>query len=373
MKEPLEHINVFHGILLFITSVGLINHVTIIPSLAESAGKDSWISVILTLGVTLFWIILIYMICKKTEQRNLYLWLQEHIGSLFAKIFSLLLIIFLCVLIAATLYDLVIWTKISYLTTTPKLVIVTTYIFLCFCLALTNIRTIAMVNILLLPWIILFGLFVMTANMPNKDYSLLTPILDKGFEPVFQGMIYSGAGQVEILLILLFQHRIKTRIKYWHLAVTSIFLAGLSIGPLTGGIAAFGLEEMMKMRFPAYQQWTLVTLGRYIEHLDFFSIYQWLSGAFIRISLGLFLIVDYLNLPKGKKRMLPLGILSLLFIGLLHVPITDMQFVNFLHRYYLPGSLLFFFFISLLLFIAIFLKKGGSSHYEQVSENKPIT
>lgn len=153
----------------------------------------------------------------------------------------------------------------------------------------------------------------MTANISKKEYSLLKPFLEFGVDPVLQGMVIAGGGFIEIILLLLMQHRIKKSIKLYHVLILVVFLIGLTFGPLTGAISEFGPELAKEFRYPAFEEWRLVTLGTYVEHLDYFSIYQWLSGAFIRISLAIFLIPDLLNITDTKKRGIILLVVSLLF------------------------------------------------------------
>ena len=62
-------------------------------------------------------------------------------------------------------------------------------------------------------------------------------------------------------------------------------LMGLTMGPTIGAITEFGPIEAAKQRYPAYEEWGLGSIGRFIEHFDFLSIYQWLTGAFIRVGL----------------------------------------------------------------------------------------
>ncbi|XRD23741.1 hypothetical protein AABM34_14730 [Lysinibacillus fusiformis] len=62
-------------------------------------------------------------------------------------------------------------------------------------------------------------------------------------------------------------------------------------------------SEASKQRYPAYEEWGLVTIGRYIEHLDFFSIYQWLTGTFIRVSFLLYIVADLLKMTGDPKRI----------------------------------------------------------------------
>ncbi|WP_035187508.1 GerAB/ArcD/ProY family transporter [Alteribacter aurantiacus] len=359
MHQKNERINIFHTLAIFITSVGLLNHVIILPPLTEVAGRDGWISILLSTIIALLWVYIIVFINKKTNQKNVYNWLIDHTGIITANIFVFVLILFLLSLAVVTLNDLVTWTNVSYLPNTPKLVLVITYVLLCFCTAITNIRTLAILNILLLPVIIIFGIYVASINMPVKDYSLLTPVLEHGFQPVIKGMIYPGAGLAELFLLLLIQHRVKSRYKYWQVALIVVFLGGLSFGPLTGGIAAFGVEQLKQLRFPAYQQWNLVTMGRYIEHVDFLSIYQWLSGAFIRISLMFFIIVDLLDIKPGRNRVIGLAFLSVILICSLYLPFSDMQFIMFIQTSFLPFSFAFLFVISLLLLMIILVKTKG--------------
>jgi hypothetical protein len=182
-----------------------------------------------------------------------------------------------------------------------------------------------------------------------------------------QGMIYSGAGLSEIFIIILLQHHLKTQIKYSYLVVLVIILAYLTFGPVTGSIAAFGPIESARQRFPAYELWSLVTLGRFVEHVDFFSIFQWLSGAFIRISLALYIIVDLVGIPQGWRRITALIVFSLLIMISSLLPFTDNQFLHFLSNYFLPLSMMFLLAFSFFLSAAVFIvnrlkKKRGNVH-----------
>ncbi len=74
-------------------------------------------------------------------------------------------------------------------------------------------------------------------------------------------------------MLLFLQHQIKGRIRWYHFTIILIILMGLTMGPLIGAITEFGPSEAAKQRYPAYEEWGLVTIGRYIEHLDFFSLF----------------------------------------------------------------------------------------------------
>ncbi|WP_369404961.1 GerAB/ArcD/ProY family transporter [Piscibacillus salipiscarius] len=205
------------------------------------------------------------------------------------------------------------------------------------------------------------GIFVATTNMPNKDYSLLLPVFVDGFRPMLTGMIFTTACILEVFMILFLQHKIKNKINYVGLVIVTLFLILLGLGPVMGGIAAFGPDAVIKERFPAYIQWQLVSIGRFIEHLDFFSIYQWLSGALIRISLTLYVLAEVLQIDDKKKRRRFLLVVGSLIVIVTLLPINDLLFVSFIKNIYLPFNLIFLSLLSLILFILIVIKGKGKN------------
>src|SRR5690606_15365783 len=128
------------------------------------------------------------------------------------------------------------------------------------------------------------------ANIEHKDYSLLFPIFEHGFtSDILVSVVYLLGCFAEITLLLLLQHHLKKPIKLWQLIAFVLFIIMLAFGPTVGAIAEFGPVESAKQRFPAYEQWKLIKIGMYIEHLDFLSVYQWFTGTFIRSTISLYL------------------------------------------------------------------------------------
>ncbi len=122
----------------------------------------------------------------------------------------------------------------------------------------------AIVNGVLLPFVVLLGFFVMTSNFPHKDYSLLFPVFSNGNTPIFSGMLYAGSGLIEIILLFFMQHRIKGKVRFFPLLITVLILFELILSPVTGAIAEFGPYESARMRFTAFEQWRLVTFGHFL-------------------------------------------------------------------------------------------------------------
>lgn len=322
-----------------ILAIGLMNHVIVVPPLLQVAKRDAWISVLVVMLPYLAWVGLLHRIMKRTGQEPLLLWLNRHWGRIASGTVRAFFIIYLFLIAVMTLKDTTMWTHTSYLPRTPEPVVSASLVLVSVFAVHFGIRTIAVASGILLPFVIVFGDFVMSANLPQKNYALLTPILEHGWEPALRGTMYVGGGLAELFILLLFQHRLKSDVRPWSLYLLASFLVLLVLGPVTGAISEFGPYEAAELRYPAYEEWRLVKIGKYIRHVDFLSIYQWLSGAFVRIALSMFLLLELLTVSHKKYRAAGSALLGLALVILVELPVSDMQYTAFLKRYYLPGSL----------------------------------
>lgn len=336
---------------IFMLSIGLMNHVIVIPLLLDAAGRDAWISALTALVALPLWLPLLYFVMKQSNQMNLFLWLKTEFKSAIAYFVAIIGSLLLLVIGYITLSDTVTFTTTTYLTRTPDWAVLLTITAMCFYNAYYGIPSIAKTAVIIFPFVIIFGILVMIATAPHKDYSLLKPIMENGFTPVLQGMIYVGAGCVEIFIILFMQHHFQARFSFTALFIISVLAASLCIGPTIGAIIEFGPKEAANLRYPAFEQWRLIKLGTYIEYLDFLSVYQWMSGAFIRISLVTALIPELFHVTDKKSRLWILIVIYITIFLATLIPISDYKFLDLLYKFVLPLSLLSI--LSLSLFIGI--------------------
>ncbi|MHA6258839.1 endospore germination permease [Sporosarcina sp. CAU 1771] len=296
-------ISILHVIFLSMTMIGLKNHVTIIPSLLSGAGRDAWISILVSTFAMVPWVFLLLYIHKKSNQHSIIDWLKMKVGKVVANIFLYVTVIFFLILAAFTMAEVLQWIISTFLPTTPMLPLLIVFTVLCIHLVSTNIQTIAMVNVFVLFWVVVFGFFIAFTNLQVKNYELLQPFFEHGVQPVLKTAVFPASGFVELLLFLFIQHKVKDRMRWYHFVVMLFILMGLTMGPTIGAITEFGPIEAAKQRYPAYEEWGIGTIGRYIDHFDFLSIYQWLTGAFIRVGLILFIVADLLKMSGNKKRI----------------------------------------------------------------------
>jgi len=333
-------INFFQACTILMLTNGLTNHVIVNPMLLDAAGRDSWISAIAAGLLFMPYCLLLALFMRKSGQRALQPWLAEKTNQVVAWALTIPLLIQLYLIGAMTVIHSATWTITNYLPGTPKVVLAVILTGLCALYASWGIRVIAIMSGILLPLVIILGSFAGISNYPQKDFNLLKPYLEFGVDPVLQGMIYAGGGFVELVALIAMQQHLKSKVAPWKLMLYGSLMVYIMLGPLVGAITEFGPSEAAKQMVSPYEQWRLVKLGSYVEHVDFFSIYQWLAGACVRISLSIFLVLDLLRIQRNELRNRFIMLIALSYVALSVFPINEYAFYLWMYRYYFPISLI---------------------------------
>ncbi len=365
-------ISILHVIFLSMTVIGLKNHVTIIPPLLDAAKRDGWLSVLFSGGIIFFWLFLLVYIQKKSKQELIRDCLTEKVGKVASSTVIYIVAIFLLIIAAFTMVETLQWVNTTFLPQTPVLILLFVYTILCILLVTTSLQTIVIVNVFVLFGVVILGFFVAFTNIQVKDYSLLRPFFEHGFQPILHGMIFPASGFIELLLLLFLQHQFKEQLRWYHFTIILAILIGLTLGPLIGAITEFGPSEAAKQRYPAYEEWGLVTIGRYIEHLDFFSIYQWLTGTFIRVSFLLYIVADLLKMTGDPKRIWQMIAPPFFIICLPLIMLNESLFLKVKGHYILSATFIFLFALSIFFIVVAFLsdkssKKGKTEEQDMKS------
>lgn len=358
MTKSASTINFFQACIVLMLMNGLANHVIVNPMILDASGRDAWLSVLLAGGLFLIWTAMLLWVMRRSGQRPLKDWLASRTHP----IVSWLLVAPLCAQLyligGMTTIHTSTWTLANYLPTSPRTLLVVSLAVVCMLPAIWGLRSIAILSAFLLPFVIALGYFVSFSNMRHKDFTLLVPVAEHGAGPIWNGVVYASGGFVELIVLLAMQHRLNVKVKLWKILVYACVSVYVMLGPVIGAITEFGpTEAMLQMESP-YEQWRLVKIGDYIEHIDFFSIFQWLSGASIRISLSVYLLVELLGIKNARaKTGFVIGaIASYVVVGIM--PINEYDFYLWMYRYYFPISLVVMLCMSATwMFVALFGKR----------------
>ncbi|MCU6711264.1 endospore germination permease [Paenibacillus sp. J5C_2022] len=354
MSKGSGNLSIWLSFSILLLSSGLVCHVMAIPIILDVSLRDSWLTVIVAAPLFLVWLLLLHIVMKGLHGQRLPDWLQREYGIIPAWLLRLLSIVILFFSGTYTLRDTSLWTVTTYMQQTPMIVVIVSAVALAMLAAYKGIRTIAMTSSILVPFVILLGYFIMGANTRYKDYSLLLPVLEHGWSPVFRGVVYVLAGLMEVWILLLYQHELRQRMKWWQLILLGLFLVGMTMGPTIGAITEFGPQEAAKQRHTAFEQWKILSLGIFLQHVDFLSIYQWLCGSFARIAISLYLIVDMADIRRPSRRLIALSIASVAMIcGAKFSKLRDDQAIMYLQNIHLPGMFIFTSLLVAFLILAI--------------------
>lgn len=350
------NITALQAYMMLLLSSGLTLYVTITPLLLQTARRDAWISAVLALIPVLVWIPLLAYLIEKLERTSIQSWLKQHYGSALSRTISAAVWGFVLIVAYISLFDTIAWVRISYLPATPHQVSAFLLLALCGMAAAAGIRAIAVSAGLLLPLAILLEFYVSGANFQLKNYALLLPVLEHGWKPILQGAAYACAGVFELIVVLFIQDHLSSTLKPRGLLMMSAIFVAATTVTLVESIAVFGPSEAAAMRFPVYEQWRVVKFGKHLSQSDFLSIYLWLSAAFIRISLALFLLVDLLKIKKTKHRRWTLLAIAAGLFALFQLPLSDMLFLSLVRRFYIPFSVYGIIAMTLLFVLLVYWK-----------------
>ncbi|ASS74692.1 spore gernimation protein [Tumebacillus algifaecis] len=351
-----KKISVLNAYFIILLSLGITNHVILLPLLLQTAKRDAWVGVLLTMLLLMIWVYSLCFIMKRTNQQSIFPWFRERYGAVVGWLFLIVSTFYFFLMALIMVRETSTWIKVTYLPHTPKVVVLIALVLLCIFVAFNGIRSIAIISGILLPFVWILGHFVAVANLQYKDYSLLTPLFTEGYKPMLKSMIVAGGGFLELIVLIFIQHHMSRRISYLSVSILAAVLAGLTLGPLMGAIANFGFEAAMQLRYPAYDQWMLVSITKYITHLDFFALYQWLSGSLIRISLFLFIITDMIPFKNQKRRLPFLFVLGAALIGLTLNSAVDKQIELFILGKYSVVSFTFLAALTIIIAFSTILK-----------------
>ncbi|MEW9701441.1 endospore germination permease [Paenibacillus sp. SI8] len=340
MDETKGKISMLQIIMVMMLFNGLTSHVIVNPLILDASGRDAWISVLITAVLYMPWCALLFYIMKKSGQQKLHTWLANQTSPIVAWLILVPICLELYLIGGMTVVHTAIWTVTNYLPATPQYVLIITLVIICYYSARKGLHTITIGAGILLPAVVCLGFFASISNMPEKDYALLKPFLESGWKPALNGIVYAGGAFVEITLMLLMQHRLKSKVRVWQMMLLGMILVYITLGPLIGAITEFGPKEAAKQMVSPYEQWRLVKIGSYIEHVDFLSVFQWLSGATIRISLAQFLLAELLPFKEVKWRGRFVLMITLSYIVLAIIFTDQNTFYLWMYKVYFPVSLI---------------------------------
>ncbi|MDU0204684.1 GerAB/ArcD/ProY family transporter [Paenibacillus sp. MAH-36] len=333
-------ISPLHGYILCMSGIFSLAQISGAIILIEEAKRDAFVSSIVGCLVCFLFIIGIYRIVNKLAPNQSFLQLLElKMGSFIAwGVRSWIAFYLFCELFIVH-KNIVTWVKSMILPFTPIWAISLPLLLVCAYLAVKGIKPIAISFSVLFPILATLILFMTLFTFKNRHMELLLPLISEGARPIFEGAVTTFRYGMELFLLLLLSPHIQGNFKWKHFVVLFFVISIFIINAVVSMLTIFGPYEAEKQRFPLFTQWRLVRISSFVEHLDFLSMYQWLSTSAIHISLGMFLFSDLLTSKQQHKKIAIILFTTVLFI-LAQFQINDSDFLAFTKFYFYPLSTL---------------------------------
>ncbi|OAS14924.1 GerAB/ArcD/ProY family transporter [Paenibacillus oryzisoli] len=352
---------------MLLLSLGISNHVLTIPHLLQAAKRDAWFSILLAYLALIGWSLILYLILKSMGKLSLHLWLKGRVGKLGLSIVSASIALYLIAAGIMIVFDTTLNVSIYFLPRTPNFVVILSFIFLAYMAAKAGLKTIIYMSTMLLPIVWMLGIGVSLMTKSSKDYGMLHPLLKEGLVSQLSGGVVVFGGSIDLMILLLIQHKMTKPLNYGVIFIVLTLLIGLIMGPTLGSLAAFGPYQAANLRFPAFEQWRLVMLGRQISHVDFLAVFQLMAGSIVRTALVIHLISELAGVQSRKYR----EIVMLLSAFILSLPslfkVSDIRMQGLVHNYFYTYSLGYGVAITAVLFTITYVSQRKEKGNESIT------
>ena len=288
-------------VFLIIMTLPIMGHVVILPLLIDIAGRDAWISILISLPFGIIFAYAIFRIRQNHPDGNALEVLSNLLGKWFSKLLVFILIVyflFLTILSYASLVDVV---YIDFLPETPRLALSLWFLFFFVYAALKGIKRIALTAGILAIIGLITGHTITLLDSPKKDWGELLPILEFGWVPIILGSLILISIWVELLFLLCIPIRNIKEKRLFLLWCVGVFLNVLMMASTTTGvITIFGLGQADNFNYPAQEIVRTINLG-FIDRFDIYGMILMTFGVYIRCSLYLRIAYELSLTPKTSK------------------------------------------------------------------------
>jgi spore germination protein KB len=278
----------------------VMGHVIVLPLMLDVAGRDAWISVLISLPFAIFYAYLIFRVKVHHQGSDFRKIAGELLGKSFGAVVSglfCLYFIFLCVISAAQLVEMV---HIGFLPETPSTVLIIWFLAFCLYAAKKGVKTIALTSAILCIFAFANGYLVSFTSAPLKDWSNLSPVLEYGWSPVLMGTLVLLGIWMELLFLMVIPLQVdRKKFLFYSWIVCILLNALIMIAAMTGTVMVFGLAQASNFSFPALEIVRIISLG-FIDRFDTYALVLMSFGCYIRTSLYLRLTVE-LSVPANSK------------------------------------------------------------------------
>jgi spore germination protein KB len=279
----------------------------------EQARQDGWISILLggMIMLAATWITL--RVCMQNKDKTLVGFVKDLLGTVLGKIVVVFYFLLWFTQMATIVRGMAEFQNLVMLHNTPMVLILLCMLFLvAYAVYRGGIIAVSRCAEIIGPLFVLLLYVQLFLNPQDMDVKRVLPIYaDSGWLAILTGTLHSFNYMVDpsIVLMLFFfaeNKRTASRAIMWGTAVAMLWgvLATLVLVFVTGPRIAAELVV------PVYSLTKFVSILNFVQNIDAFYIPFWLFGAFIKLSVGLFILSYGISEWTGFKNWRLIALLA---------------------------------------------------------------
>ncbi len=343
-------------VVLTVSSILGVNVLSIPKQLAERAGRDGWISIVLAALLITCFVYVIVLLEKRYPRMTVAEYSVRLVGKPLGYVFNFSFVLYYMVLSAWVLRSFADAVKLFLLDSTPLEIIMIAMILTSSYLVLHGLESLCRMAEVFFPIFILPFFAIWLLAMGKMDYGEMYPLLSNGIMPILQGTsiaygAYAGFG-VLVFIVPHLRHREKS-LTYSLAAVIIISLIFLLV--FIGSLAIFGEVELTYRLYPTLDISRSIQIpGGFIERFEAVVLTLWLLSVFLTVtslyyfSLLTLAITFKLKEPRCLTYFYPPIILFFALFPDNFSSVIEMDIMLKYFSLFLAFGLFFLFFISII-------------------------
>lgn len=296
----------------------------------KEAKQDSWMAVLLVMFFGLFVTIIVTKLGQMYPGKTIIEYSNDIVGRPIGKILGLIICVYFIYINATILREFSELLAGPFMPNTDIIVFATGILLPSIYAIYKGFEVIARVNVIIFPLFILSIFIIMLLGLQNMDFTMLAPILEKGFVPVLTGAYRQLTWYGETFTLTMIIPYIDMPNKVRKISLIAVLLVTLlSVTINIDLISTFGARTET-LTYPFLSLARYVNFGEFLERMDSLLMIIWIAGVFIKITIFYYCAVlgisQLFHLKNHYKPALPVGIILALLSAYLWPSIAAVKY-----------------------------------------------
>ncbi len=288
---------------------------SILPSITTAdVYQDAWISSLIALVVVLAIAFLITGLAVRFPREDLVQLSIRLLGPWAGRAVSLAYLWILLQIAAqeARFYGDVLIN--SFLTITPISFIIIVMVLASSIAAICGLEVIARVADLFFITILILVVSTLITGLPKADFTLIQPVLARGWGPVLRGALVPSAMAVHLVVVLFLTPTLvrPQKVRKWTYGAVVIAFISMTLFSIVT-VAQLGPYETARSLFPVIRMVRSVRISSFLDRVEAITVFAWGLGLYVSLStyitIGSRGLARIFNLADYRPLVPPMGVI----------------------------------------------------------------